>query len=99
MKIMNYNLIKRIIDNWDPVGLLAMGCPSDEYNLEVEEIFQFCKITHTKQEIGEMIYSTFYNFFGENTFEKTIEECFDVGKKILDQSVETGNQSSSTGDG
>lgn len=80
---MDYNLIKRIIDSWDPVGLLAGGSPLDEYDVETERIFQFCKDAHTKREIGELIYSTFFEFFGENTFEKPIEECFDVAGKIL----------------
>ncbi len=90
MKNMDYNLIKEIIDSWDPVELLTIGCPLDEYNLETEKIFQFCKDIHTKQEIGEMIYFTFFESFGENTFKKTLEECLDVGQKILDST--RGNQ-------
>ena len=33
-----YNNIKTLIDTWDPLGLLAMGCPKDEYETEIAEI-------------------------------------------------------------
>jgi hypothetical protein len=31
-------IIKKIIDRYDPVGLLKSGCPQDEYSLEADQI-------------------------------------------------------------
>ena len=35
---MNYENVKKIIDEWDPIGLLALGCPPNEYDLEIKLI-------------------------------------------------------------
>jgi len=50
-KIKNYELIKSIIDEWDPVGLLENGAPIDEYDLEVELI---CNKLHKEITIDEL---------------------------------------------
>ncbi|WP_211656067.1 hypothetical protein [Planococcus alpniumensis] len=33
-----YIFVKSIIDEWDPIGLLDLGCPEDEYNPEIKDI-------------------------------------------------------------
>jgi hypothetical protein len=35
-----YEVVKEIVDRLDPIGLLALGCPDDEYAPEIERIAQ-----------------------------------------------------------
>lgn len=40
--VMNkYILIKEVIDEWGPIGLLDMECPDDEYDPEIRDIVIF----------------------------------------------------------
>lgn len=36
---MTKQMIKSVVDQFDPIGLLEMNCPAEEYDAEVERIF------------------------------------------------------------
>jgi hypothetical protein len=66
---MEYNLfskVKKIVDKYDIVGLLKMGAPEDEYNIESQRITTGLKNCHNILEIQELIYGVFIEFFGES---------------------------------
>lgn len=75
--------ITEVINQWDPVGLLAMHCPADEYAGEIAEIVAWCD-THVfdKQQLGAAIYEIFCRCFGRDVFMKSLEECVQVAERI-----------------
>lgn len=75
---MNFDIIKKEIDKWDPIELLACT-PSDEYDAESEKIAS--KFQNDAQQNGEMIYEVFLEAFG-TTFAKSVDECVEIAKRI-----------------
>ena len=76
-----YNNIKTLIDTWDPLGLLAMGCPKDEYESEIAEIQNLVHKEDSEEKIAETVHQIFSNYFGE-IFDRTIEDCKSIAKQI-----------------
>lgn len=80
-----YNNLKAIIDTWDPIGLLAMHAPLDEYDLETNQIYKLLK-TQPKANadfVAMCIYDIFIKSFGADVFRKDICDCLQVANKIL----------------
>lgn len=75
---MNFETVKREIDRWDPIELLACT-PPDEYDIESEKIAS--KFQNDAQQNGEMIYEVFLEAFG-TTFAKSVDECVEIAKRI-----------------
>ncbi|MGN7358116.1 hypothetical protein ACTHPF_15205 [Paenibacillus sp. SAF-054] len=57
-------IVAVIINGWDPVGLLAGGAPSNEYDIEIKEISKRINLTTTEIELAKIIYDTFKNKMG-----------------------------------
>jgi hypothetical protein len=38
-----YIIVKEIIYEWEPIGLINMGCPVDEYDPEIRDIVQLLR--------------------------------------------------------
>lgn len=75
---MNFDIIKKEIDKWDPIELLACT-PSDEYDAESREIAS--KFQNGTQQNGEMIYEVFLETSG-TTFAKSVDECVAIAERI-----------------
>ena len=58
------NLIRAEINEADPIGLLSIGAPKDEYGLEVKEIGKKIGLVKNKKEIEDLIYTIFVKMFG-----------------------------------
>lgn len=58
-----YNIIKEIIDKWDPEKLLEQGAPSDEYNSEIITIAQKFDPKMGQTELAKLLEQTFYEAF------------------------------------
>ena len=58
-------MIKNVIDKHDPMGLLAMGCPDDEYIPEVKRLAPQIKKDMTEQELSALIHDVFVEMFSE----------------------------------
>ena len=80
--MVSINIIKTIIDEWDPIDLLSHA-PSDEYHSEIEEIEQLLKSAKDKVELSTGIYNIFIKSFGEFSFQKAKSECDAIAQKIL----------------
>lgn len=78
------NLVKNIIDNWDPIDLFP-GAPDDEYRTEIEAIEQLYRFTDNPTKLSEGIYEVFVKSFGEDTFKKSKSECEQIAQMILSQ--------------
>ncbi len=75
---MNYGIIKKEIDKWDPIGLLAHA-PPDEYDIESEKIAS--KFQNDAEQDGMMIYEVFTEAF-ETAFTNSVDECVEIAKRI-----------------
>lgn len=73
----NFEIIKKEIDKWDPIDLLNHA-PPDEYDIESMEISS--KFEHNAEQNGMIIYEVFSEAFGI-TFTKSIDECICIAKK------------------
>lgn len=80
-----YDHVKRIIDMWDPIDLLKVDSPKDEYSAEAKIILN--SILHEGNtnvlELANTISNVFIAAFGEDVFDKDIEACKQVAKNIL----------------
>ena len=77
--------IKRIINEWDPIGLFPLA-PKDEYNLESELILKRCYKYSSKIDINylaQIIYDVFTESFGDDVFCKTKQNCVEIARSIL----------------
>lgn len=77
---MNFEIIKKEIDKWDPIDL--MHAPPDEYDIESREILS--KFQHSIEQNGMTIYEVFSKAFGM-TFTKSVDECVCIAKKMMEQ--------------
>ena len=84
--LISYDVIKKVIDKWDPVELLCIHAPSDEYDSETKEIFdEMNKLEFIEVGIvANIIFSVFSESFGHDVFTLTIGECRTVAQKIID---------------
>lgn len=81
----NYNTIKSIIDQWDPLLLLNIA-PDDEYNPEIKKIVKFINASDyiNDSELAKEIQNIFLLAFG-SSFHKDYDTCIEISKKILEQ--------------
>ena len=81
----NYNTIKSIIDQWDPLLLLNIA-PDDEYNPEIKKIVKFINPSNyiNDNELAKEIQNIFLLAFG-SSFHKDYDTCIEISKKILEQ--------------
>lgn len=77
--------IKNAIDAWDPIELLITHAPPDEYDGESKEIYNILQLTHNidANELSQIISDIFSRRFGNDVFNKTLEECGTVAQEIL----------------
>lgn len=57
------NLIREEINKADPIGLISMGAPRDEYGSEAEEIMLTIGTCRTEKDLEGLIYKTFVRMF------------------------------------
>lgn len=79
---MDFYIIKKAIDNWDPIELL-IHAPDDEYNGETKKIAEKINNQMDENEVGLIIYNTFKDAFGLDTFTNSLQECVSIAKIIL----------------
>ena len=75
-------MIKNVIDKHDPMGLLAMGCPDDEYIPEVKKLAPQINKDMTEQEISTLIRDVFVEMFSQ-PIDKTI--CDKMAHEITEK--------------
>ena len=75
--------VKQAIDQADPIGLLDMGCPDDEYNPEIGQVMAYVTAYSDPVLLGERIHQTFVKMFDES-----IAGPLDVYHRIARQILE-----------
>lgn len=80
-----YDVIKRTIDEWDPVELLNTHAPADEYDSESNSIFvRAAEMASASIEVlANIIFEVFVENFGDDVFILGFDECIKIAKKIL----------------
>lgn len=77
--------IKQVLDRYDPMGLLSIGCPSDEYSLEVNLIESTIRDVGVPNivELSEIISNVFFNQFDELLDETICKKiAIDINSKL-----------------
>ena len=74
--------VQNIINQWDPIGLMDF-CPRDEYHTEIESIVTRVNENLDYKALGMEIYKIFLESFGEECFKKSLSDCVDIAKNIL----------------
>ena len=77
------NIIKAVINNWDPVNLFP-NAPDNEYLSEIGKIYSFIKNNknHNFNELGQKILEIFIESFGDDLFLETLEQCKEIAYEI-----------------
>jgi hypothetical protein len=78
-------IVKQAIDQADPIGLLDMGCPDDEYDPEIERVLTYVAAYADPVSLGERIHQTFIEMF-----DKQIAGPPEVYQRIARQILEGG---------
>ncbi len=61
-----FYIVKKYIDQMDYYDLLASGAPSDEFDIESQEISARVSCEHSVREIAKIIASVFNKYFDEH---------------------------------
>lgn len=77
-----FDKVKEIIDEWDPIDLLAMHCPADEYDDISLSISEKARTIMNVDDLANYIYDLFEHEFGIPTFEKNLDDCRIIARKI-----------------
>ena len=78
-----FSEIKKVIDEWDPIELLVIHCPNDEYDDISLELAHKITDNFTVEYVAREIYYLFVQAFGTPTFNKTLDECKVAALKII----------------
>lgn len=75
-----------VINKFDPLDLLPYA-PSDEYKKEIYEINSFLenKMNHDVIILAHQIYDIFERTLGDDVFDKSINDCYNVAREILNE--------------
>lgn len=63
---MTKDIVKSVVDKADPIGLLGMCCPADEYDSEIKMIFARIRKGMSADEIAKVIHAVFFEMFSES---------------------------------
>lgn len=87
-----FQVVSQIINEWDPVGLLEILCPPDEYDNEVSEILEgIMRNPPDIREFANDIERIFSTRFPDGLFQKPFTECIRVAEKIHGELLESEN--------
>ena len=88
----NYELLKKIINEVDPIGLVDFDTPEslNEYDPELKAIFKKNIVQLSKEELGQWIYQVFVEFFDEKLAQR--REQYDLIADRFLTAINDGNQ-------
>jgi hypothetical protein len=64
-----FGIVKRVINDWDPEGLLSGGAPDDEYDMETGKI---CSRLESDKDIDEIAWGVYH----------VLAKCFNYGEPV-----------------
>ena len=75
------NSVKTIIDEWDPIDLLAYA-PEDEYDFEIKEIEQILALQVDVDQLAVEIFRVFTEAFGTEVFKRVWKNAEILQEKL-----------------
>ena len=87
-RIKTFELVKEIINEWDPVNLIELGAPINEYNNEISMIATKIKEESNVDDIAEVIYNTLIEMFDKAPFENIENlktECLSIAEILYER--------------
>lgn len=81
----NQIIIKKYIDEWDPMELLEIGAPNDEYDTEVEMIIHQLQSSYDVSQLAKVIKDVFIEMFYVDEEIFSNEKCMEIAKNILNE--------------
>ena len=81
-------VVRRVIDEWDPYGLLADGAPADEWDREIVLVVARIPRIASEEDAAHAISRVFSEAFQARGF--TPEDCADVGRRLYQTLVAEG---------
>lgn len=79
LKIIANQVVTKHINGWDPIQLLYLGAPGDEYETEIEQIVDAVLDSKDEIEIAEAIKDIFDRMFD---IDIPFDACYPVAKRI-----------------
>ncbi|MCL2816883.1 MAG: DUF1871 family protein [Clostridiales bacterium] len=79
-----YDIVKRSVDKWDCIGLLEMGAPQDEYDIEIARIVPVAYRTNDTKELADKIENIFIEYFGKDTYKSPRKDVDAIAEEILE---------------
>ncbi|WML45434.1 DUF1871 family protein [Neobacillus sp. PS3-40] len=76
-----FEVIQEIINEWDPLDLLSLDCPDDEYESEIQRIVSATLNKDNADKMAEKINEILYKTFGDD-FKKS-NDCLQIAERIL----------------
>jgi hypothetical protein len=77
-----YDKVMSIINEWDPISLIAVGAPEHEYSIEIDYFLPLI-MKAKPEEYPEIINQTFGKYF-DNVYRAKPEEVMEVSKKLYE---------------
>ena len=81
-------VVKRVIDAWDPYALLAQGSPSDEFEGCVAQVVTYVPRMRTPDDAVVAVSRVFSEFFEPEYFQPS--HCRDVAMKLFSALAQAG---------
>jgi len=85
--------VGQAINQADPIGLFAVGCPDDEYSLEIGTIVPRVSNASSPDEVRRMVHEEFVRWFGPGTAGP--EEAYEVPALQIWEAVTSYRQTGS----
>lgn len=79
-----FDEVKKVIDEWDPIGLLCAHCPPDEYDDISMMLSEVLNCNMSVEFVAREIYTLFIQAFDSSTFNKGSDECISIARKIVE---------------
>lgn len=95
-KKLAYEIVKKHIDIWDPIGLLDFGVPNDEYDIEVMMVVERLSVVMNVKQLSKVIQTVFNEMFYDGEMTLMTEDSEEVATFIwedivsLEKKAETG---------
>lgn len=87
-------VVKEAIDQADPIGLLEIGCPGDEYDPEIDRVLAHVLEYSDPGGLGERIHQVFIEMFDER-IAGPLEVYDRIARRIVEAMREEGVENGS----
>ena len=81
-------VVREVVHRWDPYGLLASGCPADEFDTEIAAVVTQVPRIRSRTDGAHALSRVFSSAFDSERFRP--EDCAGPGAELYEALVATG---------